>query len=145
MHHWQLQRWKERPPMEKTGLQWRNPREVLEIHLWLVASLEKVERQLLVLEMMVPQRGSLTSLTTFIFDMFHKLSVGSLDSFCSYHWPIGITFLKINSAESGSEGSSDASDENTNQQVCVFLFLYIYMRPLLDFYLKELSEGLEYG
>lgn len=28
--------------------------------------------------------------------------------------------LMVYSAESGSEGSSDASDENNNQQVCVY-------------------------
>lgn len=35
----------------------------------------------------------------------------------------------VNSAESGSEGSSDASDENSNQQVCVYasVFFCLYV------------------
>ena len=93
----------------------------------MVPKQETMERQAQVPEMMAPHKGlashwSILDLSETSFSQLCFLNIHYLQNF-------------INSAESGSEGSSDASDENTNQQVyCLasVLPLYIVKSQLLN-------------
>jgi len=92
--------------MEKIGFLPKVRRVCLQT---VVPKQETMERQAQVLEMMVSHKGLASHWS--ILD----LSETSFSSLCF----LNIHYLQnfINSAESGSEGSSDASDENTDQQV----------------------------
>lgn len=93
--------------MEKKGPQ-KNPRARLEMPVQVVLGLGKVERGLQVLEMMVLLKGVLTRGLVYVVFLF------------GVNPPSDLELSGICSAESGTEGSSEGSDENANQQVCAF-------------------------
>lgn len=103
-----MQNMKGNPLMEKKGPQ-KNPRVRPEILVQVVVGLGKVERWLQVLEMMVVLKGVLTWALVQILSFF-KINL---------FW---LSISGICSAESGTEGSSEGSDENANHQVCAHTF-----------------------
>lgn len=135
--HKQIQSWKGRSKIQKTGLRPKNQRELQEIQHWLVLRLGRVEKQLQVLEMMVFHKGLhlcfgfrifvLKCLWIIVFICYQLYSICFCCYFASYFL---IASFMVNSAESGSEGSSDASDEN-NQQVCIYASVsFVFMCDL---------------
>lgn len=94
---------KGRDPMERIRIHWKNQKEILQMHL---PKQERVERQARVQAMMAFHKGLASRLLVWeCVEIFTLL----------FSFLIWIS-IPLNSGESGSEGSSNGSDEN--QQVC---------------------------